>query len=239
MESSIAIGLSITGRVVVAFVLAAAIGYERHFHGRAGAQVYCLVCMAACALTSATGYSASWFDGAVSSTAAMQMVPIGSILSGILTGIGFLGAGIIVKSGLNIRGLTTAASIWSSSAIGILVGIGFYTAAVALTVLFIACMVVVPYLERYLPARSALAVTLRYHDTHYPSDEVVDAFMEKRGLLLQSDSVSVTFGNGKFAMEFMVLAASLTRKHTLSMLADELPQIPHVESFSIARINRA
>ena len=236
MESSIAIGFSITERVVVAFVLAWAIGYERHFHGRAsGAQVYCLVCMAACALTSATGYSASWFGGALPPTAGVQMNPIGAIL----TGIGFLGAGIIVKSGMNIRGLTTAASIWSSSAIGILVGIGFYTAAIALTVLFIACMVVVPHLERYLPSRSALAVTLRYRDSHHPRDEVVDAFMEKRGLLLQTDTVSVTFGDGKFAMEFTVLATSLAGNGMLSMLSDEIPQIPHVESFSIARINRA
>jgi uncharacterized membrane protein YhiD involved in acid resistance len=89
MESSITVGLSIMERVVVAFVLAWAIGYERHFHGRAsGAQVYCLVCMAACALTAATGYSASWFDGGVPPGAAMQMNPIGSIL----TGIGFLGS---------------------------------------------------------------------------------------------------------------------------------------------------
>jgi putative Mg2+ transporter-C (MgtC) family protein len=236
MGSSIAIGFSIMERVLVAFVLAWAIGYERHFNGRAsGAQVYCLVCMAACALTAATGYSASWFDGGLPATAALQINPMGSIL----TGIGFLGAGIIVKSGMNIRGLTTAASIWSSSAIGILVGVGFYSAAVALTLLFIVCMVVVPRLERYLPARSALAVTLRYRDSHHPSDVVVDAFMEQRGLLLESDSVSVTFGDGKFAMEFTVLATSLTRKHMLSMLADELPLIPHVESFSIARINRA
>jgi putative Mg2+ transporter-C (MgtC) family protein len=236
MESSIAIGFSIMERVVVAFALAWAIGYERHFHGRAsGAQVYCLVCMAACAVTTATGYSASWFGGGLPSTAPLQTSPIGSIL----TGIGFLGAGIIVKSGMNIRGLTTAASIWSSSVVGILVGIGFYAGAVALTVLFIACMIVVPRLERYLPARSALAVTLRYRDNHHPSDQLVDAFMEKRGLLLQSDTVSVTFGDGKFAMEFTVLATSLAGNSMLSMLADELPQIPHVESFSLARINRA
>ena len=236
MESSIAIGFSITERVLVAFVLKWAIGYERHFHGRAsGAQVYCLVCMAACALTAATGYSATWFGGGLPSTAALQMNPIGSIL----TGIGFLGAGIIVKSGMNIRGLTTAASIWSSSVVGILVGVGFYTAATALALLFIACMVVVPHLERYLPARSALAITLRYRDSHRPSDEGVDAFMQSRGLLLQSDSVSLTLGDGKFEMEFTVLATSLTGKSTLSMLADEIPQIPHVESFSIARINRA
>ena len=49
---------------------------------------------------------------------------------GIMTGIGFLGAGVIFKEGLTVRGLTTAASIWITAAIGILVGIGFYFAAV-------------------------------------------------------------------------------------------------------------
>jgi uncharacterized membrane protein YhiD involved in acid resistance len=58
---------------------------------------------------------------------------------GIMTGIGFLGAGVIVKEGLTVRGLTTAASIWVTAAIGILTGIGFYYAAglgVVLTLLF-------------------------------------------------------------------------------------------------------
>jgi hypothetical protein len=49
----------------------------------------------------------------------------------------------------------------------------------------------------------------------------------------------VTYGNGKFAMEFSVLAISPLRERMLSTLIDELPQIPHVETFSIARINRA
>ena len=49
---------------------------------------------------------------------------------GIMTGIGFLGAGVIFKEGLTVRGLTTAASIWTTAAIGILVGIGFWLAAI-------------------------------------------------------------------------------------------------------------
>ena len=49
---------------------------------------------------------------------------------GIMTGIGFLGAGVILKEGLTVRGLTTAASIWTTAAIGILVGIGFWFAAI-------------------------------------------------------------------------------------------------------------
>ena len=54
------------------------------------------------------------------------------IIQGIVTGIGFLGAGVIMREGFNISGLTTAASIWTSSVIGILVGVGFYLAAMGL-----------------------------------------------------------------------------------------------------------
>ena len=54
-----------------------------------------------------------------------------------VTGIGFLCAGVIMKEGFNISGLTTAASLWGSSAIGVMVGIGFYGAAMLLTLLMV------------------------------------------------------------------------------------------------------
>src|SRR5579859_6378820 len=99
----------------IAFLLGWAIGYERFFRGRAaGTQVYCLVSMASCAVTSIAGVGDHWFGrsgGALDVNAA-------GVVSALLTGIGFLGAGVIVKSGAGIRGLTTAAAIWSSSAVG-------------------------------------------------------------------------------------------------------------------------
>src|SRR5579863_1991099 len=110
--------LSVVTHAALAFVLAWAIGYERFYNGRAaGTQVYCLVCTASCALTSAAGHATHWFGTPLPTDSISSTQVIGSLL----TGIGFLGAGIIVKSGASVRGLTTAASIWSSSAIGILV----------------------------------------------------------------------------------------------------------------------
>src|SRR5579862_8174575 len=131
MQGATAAELEVVGYTAIALVLGWAIGYERFFRGRAaGSQVYCLVSLA-CSLTSATGLAPVWFGRpelavGVSST---------SVIGSLLTGIGFLGAGIIVKSGANIRGLTTAASIWSSSAIGILVGIHFVGSALGITAL--------------------------------------------------------------------------------------------------------
>ena len=129
--------------MAMALALGWAVGYERHYGGRAaGSPVYCLVCATSCAITlldASLGGQPTHFVGSI------------------LTGIGFLGAGLIVQTGSNVRGLTTAASIWGSSAIGILVGAGQHLPAIGLTMLFIFSMAVVPRIERRLPARRAIS----------------------------------------------------------------------------------
>ena len=87
----------------------------------------------------------------------MTVVPLDAIRTdptrmaqGIMTGIGFLGAGVIFKEGLTVRGLTTAASIWVTAAIGILIGIGFYFAA---TVGAAATLTILPPLLLFLLAQ--------------------------------------------------------------------------------------
>ncbi|MBO9664207.1 MgtC/SapB family protein [Dokdonella sp.] len=211
----------IVAHVLLALFLGWLLGYERYSHGRAaGTQVYCLVCTAACALTAASGQLTNF---------------VGSIL----TGIGFLGAGIIVKSGTSIRGLTTAASVWSSAAIGILVGLGHYVAAACVTALFIACMVLVPRMERRLRVQIALEVSLRYRQGHRPQEGGVHAFLHDHGLAMVTDSLSVTYEEGAFQFRFLVITDSMTRGEFISRVAGELPGIPHVESFSIEQTNRA
>jgi putative Mg2+ transporter-C (MgtC) family protein len=190
MTGTTAAELEVVGYTAIALVLGWAIGYERFFRGRAaGSQVYCLVSLACCALTSATGLAPLWFGRpelavGVSST---------SVIGSLLTGIGFLGAGIIVKSGANIRGLTTAASIWSSSAIGILVGIHFVGSALGITALFIASMVAVPWVEHLLPGHAAMLLAVRCREGARLDEHRILAFLKERGLSVRSDSVSVSF----------------------------------------------
>jgi uncharacterized membrane protein YhiD involved in acid resistance len=114
-------------RVLAAVAVGASIGFERTFHGRpAGFRTHALVCLASSLLMLVTVYQNQW----------MTVMPLDAIRTdptrmaqGIMTGIGFLGAGVIFKEGLTVRGLTTAGSIWITAAIGILLGIGFYFAA--------------------------------------------------------------------------------------------------------------
>jgi putative Mg2+ transporter-C (MgtC) family protein len=106
------------------------IGLERSFRGRpAGFRTHTLVCLASSLLMLVTVYEWQWMSHGSDS---IRMDPT-RMAQGIMTGIGFLGAGVIFKEGISVRGLTTAASIWTTAALGILIGIGFYFPAAVAT----------------------------------------------------------------------------------------------------------
>jgi putative Mg2+ transporter-C (MgtC) family protein len=236
MAAETAANFEVVRYTAIAFLLGWAVGYERFFRGRAASsQVYCLVSMACCALTSATGLAPFWFGRPELAAGTSATNIVGSLL----TGIGFLGAGIIVKSGANIRGLTTAASIWSSSAIGILVGIHFVGAAVGITALFIACMVAVPWIEHRLPGHAAILVMVRYREGARPEEDRILVFLKERGLSVHPDSMSVSFNGAHYHLEFLVSAGGTKRDHALARAVADLPDVPSVDSFTVARTTRA
>src|ERR1041384_4381114 len=124
--------LAVISRIAVALLIGGIIGLERTFHGRpAGFRTHSLVSVASALLMLVTVYQSDWMTA--TPLEAIRTDPT-RMAQGIMTGIGFLGAGVIFKEGLTVRGLTTAASIWITAAIGILVGIGFYLPALVGTV---------------------------------------------------------------------------------------------------------
>jgi putative Mg2+ transporter-C (MgtC) family protein len=111
-------------RIVLAVVLGGIIGLEREKKGRsAGLRTHILVCTGSSLIMLVSLYIFEIYQGKVA-------VDPSRIAAGVVTGIGFLGAGTIMASNEGVRGLTTAASIWVSSAIGLAVGCGFFSAAV-------------------------------------------------------------------------------------------------------------
>ena len=142
-----------------ALLLGIVVGYERTWSGRAaGMRTYGFVCMAAAALIVVVGHPASWYGGHPGAGGGDPT----RVIQGIVTGVGFLGAGVIVREGFTITGLTTAASIWTVSVIGIVVGLGFYATALLLTVLATVGMVALQRVEKLLPSHNELAVRLRF-----------------------------------------------------------------------------
>ncbi len=123
-------------RLVVAFVVGAVLGFERERRERpAGLRTHVLVSVTAC--LSVVGCYA--LSGDPTNPA--------RVAQGVLTGIGFLGAGTIIRHGNVVRGLTTAASIWAAAALGLVVGSGLYLAAIAAALLVVVALTLLRRLE--------------------------------------------------------------------------------------------
>ena len=133
IQLSDSVNLDIGLRLCASLLIGGLIGLERSYHGRpAGFRTHSLVCLSTSLLMLVTVYETHWF--LTISQGRISLDPT-RMAQGIMTGIGFLGAGTIMRDGLSVRGLTTAASIWITAAIGILIGIGFYVPAVVATFL--------------------------------------------------------------------------------------------------------
>jgi putative Mg2+ transporter-C (MgtC) family protein len=229
-------GPSIVAHMAGALLLGWVVGYERYFNGRAsGSQVYCLVCATSCAVTLLAGYPSLWYWGTAHETGGADPT---RVIGSILQGIGFLGAGIIVQTGVNVRGLTTAASIWGSAAIGILVGVGFYLPALALTALFVVSMTIVPRWERLLPARAVMAGTVRFRDGYTPQPAVIHRYLTERGMSIPPDSITIIHKQGSFELRCLIVGNSVTGTDAMSQIAVELSVMADVESFTVTHASR-
>lgn len=215
-----------------ALLLGLLVGYERSYHGRAaGMRTYGLVCMASAALTVIGGYSPDWFGGH------NPLVTGGDttrVIQGIVTGIGFLCAGVIMREGFNISGLTTAASLWASSVIGILVGVGFYAAAMALALLSAICMMWISRLEEWLPSRQAVAITLRFRTGFEPVESVLRNMASARGYEIAGGSISIALKDGHLEWRFVAVAQSRQKMVTISELAQEMSRFDGVIGFNLS-----
>ena len=215
-----------------ALLLGLLVGYERSYHGRAaGMRTYGLVCMSTAALTVIGGYAHFWFGG---NTMTFTSGDLTRVIQGIVTGIGFLCAGVIMREGFNISGLTTAASLWATAVIGILVGIGFYGAAMMLAALSAVCMVWISKLEGWLPSRQAVAISLRFEKNFTPLEQALHDKANAHGYEIASGSISIGFKDGAHEWNFVAVARSRQRMGPLSALAREIAQVDGVASFQLA-----
>lgn len=141
-------------QLALAAALGAFIGLEREYRGYpAGVRTIALVCLGSALFT---GMSPTFAPGGDTARVAAQIV----------TGIGFLGAGVIVREGFSIRGITTAATIWTAASIGVAVAQDFYVVAVFVAVIVVLLLEASPITKRI----SALGMQSR--------DELVEAHRE-------------------------------------------------------------
>jgi putative Mg2+ transporter-C (MgtC) family protein len=188
-------------RVLLAVGLGAALGLERELDSQpAGFRTHILVCLGAALFGLISVHAFAPFES-VRADSNVQ-IDVTRVASQVVVGVGFLGGGAILKYGASIRGLTTAASMWVAAAIGLAVGVGYYWAAVAVTVATLVSLVGFRRLrsrirERY--GRSAEVVTFRLAAGAEPA-ELVTALHELPGISVRNlqidrgEEVEVTVG---------------------------------------------
>lgn len=167
-------------KVLIAALLGAVIGLEREWSGKpAGLRTIVLV-SAGAALFTMISYQITALD-------VFEETDISRIASNIVTGIGFLGAGIIFQGRNNVHGLTTAATVWIGAAIGMAAGIGNYNLAVATTVIVLAVLVLLHKAE-FLLLRFMKTMTykVRFQETEQKKDVSYEDYFNEKGYKLKA-----------------------------------------------------
>ena len=221
--------LIVVARVSAALIVGGLIGLERSYRGRpAGFRTHALVCVASALLMLVTVYQGEWMTGVPAE--AIRTDPT-RMAQGIMTGIGFLGAGVIFREGLTVRGLTTSASIWVTAAIGILVGIGFYVPALVGTAATILVLSAFRAIERVLPSEFYAHHTLKFaREAVMPESEVCE-LVGKYGFSVANLSHRLTDDGRLF--EYRMVIRSRDRRGAEN-LSQHLRALPEVKEFRIA-----
>lgn len=131
-------------RLILSVILGGLIGLERQLHRRsAGLRTHILVCLGSCLIMLTSLYVFDIYN---------SKVPLdpGRIAAGVITGIGFLGAGAIIRDREGIKGLTTAASLWVVAGIGLSIGCGLYSAGIFTSILALIVLFFLRYAERIM-----------------------------------------------------------------------------------------
>jgi putative Mg2+ transporter-C (MgtC) family protein len=150
---------------------------------------------------------------------------------GIMTGIGFLGGGVIFKEGLTVRGLTTAASLWTTAAVGILFGIGLYFAASLGTLLTLGILAAFRWVEELIPNRFYAHYVVRFRKDHTPSEAEVRRMLSDQGFKVANMSYALSGDGAVFEYRTVINTA---KKANAERLAEHLRAAENVVGFSVS-----
>ncbi len=179
-------------RLLVAAALGGLIGLERKQHGRAaGLRTHLLVALGA-AMAMVVSLHFGQVFGKTGSNLAIRIDPA-RVAYGVMGGIGFLGAGAIIQYGVGIRGLTTAASLWCTAAIGLGAGFGMFIVSFVAVVIVLFALIVLDFVDRRIPVRFTKRITINVPGT---SAEAINRYEE----LLRARYVKVV--NIKYTCDF-------------------------------------
>lgn len=203
------------GRIFLSALLGALLGFERDKHGRgAGLRTHLLVSMGGCVFMILSTQVESF--GTLNLPDFVRVTDPGRIAAQVVSGIGFLGAGVILKEGLSIRGLTTAACLWVSAAIGMASGAGFYTIAVFTTILALFALVVLRYYENFY--RKDVYRTLTVSVSNDVNIEKIISMVQIENVKVNSYSIKRNYEDGITILEMSLCLFSKGESEYLSYI---------------------
>jgi putative Mg2+ transporter-C (MgtC) family protein len=222
------ISIDILVHLLAALAAGGVIGLERSYQARpAGFRTHALVCVASSLLMLVTLYQNHWLPAGSDS---FRSDPA-RMAQGIMTGIGFLGAGVIFREGLSVRGLTTAASIWITAAIGIMIGIGFYLPAVIATLLTLFVLTLFRWIEGRIPTQSYAHFAIRFDRSQAMAEADLRKMLSRHHFSIANLTYRLTDDGDGY--EYRMVIRTIDERY-LGQLAEALLHVPNVSSFKLS-----
>ena len=223
----------VAAQLGTAWVVGGVVGFERSYHGRAaGFRTHALVCLAAAAAM--TVAAAPSFTPGLYAGQALRLDPT-RLAQGVLTGVGFLGAGVIFKEGVNVQGLTTSASIWATAVIGILFGLGEYLAGGLTAAGVMTTLIVLRWVEDAAPVEVYAWSVFRFRTADAPAYGALEQMLRDFGVEFHDVSYGRTEGG-----QLVQFSGPLTarRSRAFDELAAHLHSLKGLVEFQLDRVSK-
>jgi len=215
-------------RLLFASFLSGLIGIEREVHGRAaGFRTHLLVGVATCLMMIVSEYFFKKYGG-LNSTMAVRVDPA-RVAAQIVVGIGFLGAGVIIKSGRMVRGLTTAACLWMVAGVGMAVGIGLYGPAVMVAVIAMFNLVFLKQIERLIKKDHFYTLTIHSACSAENQEKFLDIIHQSK-MRIVNERIEKDTTVGKSVYEYII---STNRTFDPESLIDAFLVLPEIKKVSV------
>ena len=234
LNTGIAFDLTIVIRVLSALLLGFAIGLEREITNKyAGLRTNILVCLGACIFTIISIYG---FPEVSVTGDELGTRDTARVAAQVVTGIGFIGAGTVFRHGATVFGLTTAATLWVSAAIGMACGAGMYTLAILSTIFSIIVLVSVRLFERKIlvsSAKNTRRLKMSISCINEKSNEIYDYIIENSKYLVEISRKLKQDEN----LTKIVVIFDFVGRHPIQDLYKTYQNLEGIESISIQEFN--
>lgn len=207
-------------KLILACLLGGIVGFEReHMNRPAGFRTHILVCVGSALIMITSQYIFEMYSG----RANIDPARLGAQ---VVSGIGFLGAGTIIRDGFNVRGLTTAASLWAVSAVGIAVGTGFYEGAIMSTALIFLTLILLKKIEWNISKKNRQSILYIQADNIPGQIAKISSVLDKYSIITKK----IEFVNGEDDTDMLLkLLVKLPGKLPTSTFINDLHKISGVK----------